>query len=86
MYQLKSKSKNSKAIFLASGGRDDSVRCLPEQRLSVAFLQRKTRLKTNKILVKPSFNKSEWVTDWSDLMISCFTSYIPFTLNVYVCM
>ena len=25
-------------------------------------------------LVKPSFNKSEWVTDWSDLMISCFTS------------
>ena len=30
------------------------------------------------------FNKSEWVTDWSDLMISCFTSYITFTLNVYV--
>ena len=41
-------------------------------------------LKTNKVLVKPSFNKSERVTDWSDLMISCFTSYIPFTLNVYV--
>ena len=41
-------------------------------------------LKTNKVLVKPSFNMSEWVTDWSDLMISCFTSYIPFTLNVYV--
>ena len=41
-------------------------------------------LKTNKVLVKSSFNKSEKVTDWSDLMISCFTSYIPFTLNVYV--
>ena len=41
-------------------------------------------LKTNKVLVKPSFNKSERVTDWSDLMISCFTSYIPFILNVYV--
>ena len=58
--------------------------CLPEQGLSVDFIQRKTNLKTNKVLVKPSFNKSEWVTDWSDLIISCFTSYIPFTLNVYV--
>ena len=41
-------------------------------------------LKTNKVLVKPSFNKSERVTYWSDLIISCFTSYISFTLNVYV--
>ena len=41
-------------------------------------------LKTTKAPVKPFFNKSERVTDWSDLMISCFTSYIPFTLNVYV--
>ena len=41
-------------------------------------------LKATKVLVKPFFNKSERVTDWSDLMISCFTSYIPFTLNVYV--
>ena len=60
------------------------MQCLPEQGLSVDFIQSKTNLKTNKVLVKPSFNKSEWVTDWSDLMISCFTSYIPFTLNVYV--
>ena len=60
------------------------MRCLPEQRLSVDFIQRKTNLKTNEVLVKPSLNKSERVTDWSDLMISCFTSYIPFTLNVYV--
>ena len=60
------------------------MRCLPGQGLSVDFIQRKTNLKTNKVLVKPSFNKREWVTDWSDLMISCFTSYIPFTLNVYV--
>ena len=59
------------------------MRYLPEQGLSVDFIQRKTNLKTNKVLVKPSFNKSEWVTDWSDL-ISCFTSYIPFTLNVCV--
>ena len=60
------------------------MRCLPEQGFSVDFIQRKTNLKTNKVLVKPSFNKSEWVTDWSDLMISCFASYIPFTLNVYL--
>ena len=60
------------------------MRCLPEQALSVDFLQSKTNLRSNKVLVKPSFNKSECVTDWSDLMISCFTSYIPFTLNVYV--
>ena len=58
------------------------MRCLPEQGLSDDFVQ-KTNLKTNKVLVKHSFNKSEWVTDWSDLMISCFTSYIPFTLNEY---
>ena len=60
------------------------MRCLPERGLSVDFIQRKTNLKTNRVLVKPSFNKGEWVTDRSDLMISCFTNYIPFTLNVYV--
>ena len=63
------------------------MRCLPEQGLSVDFIQRKTNLKTNKVLVKPSFNKSQWVKDWSDLMISCFISYpfkLPFTLDVYV--
>ena len=65
-------------------GSDDSARCLSEQGLSVDFIQRKTNLKTNKVLVKPSFNKREWLTDCLDLMISCFTSYIPFTLNVYV--
>ena len=54
------------------------------QGLSVDFIQRQTNLKTNKVLVKHSYEKSECVTDWSDLMISCFTSYIPFTLNVYV--
>ena len=54
------------------------------QGLSVDFIQRKTNLKTNQVLVKPSFNKSEWLTDRSDWMISCFTSHIPFTLNVYV--
>ena len=64
--------------------RDDSAQRFPEQGLSVDFIQRKTNLKTHKVLIKPSFNKSEWGTDWSDLMISCFTSYIPFTLNVYV--
>ena len=52
VYQLKIKSKNIKAIFPASGGRDDSARCLPEQGLSVDFIQRKTNLKTNKVLVK----------------------------------
>ena len=57
------------------------MRYLPEQGLSVHFIQSKTNIKSNKVLVKPSFNKSEWVTDWSNLMISCFTSHIPFTLN-----
>ena len=42
--------------------------------LSVDFIQRKLNLKTNKVLVKPSYNKNEWVTDWSNLIISCFTS------------
>ena len=94
LYQLKIKSKNIKAICPASGGRaemiiwwqgrDDSAPCLPEQGLSVDFIHRKTNLKTNKVLIKPSFNKGEWVTNWSDLMINCFTNYIPFTLNVYV--
>ena len=55
-------------------GRGDSALCLPEQGLSVDFIQRKPNLEINKVLVKPSFNKSEWVTDWSYLMISCFTS------------
>ena len=58
--------------------------CLAEQGLSVDFIQRKTNIKTNKVLVKPSFNKSKRVTDWSNLMISRFTSHIPFTINAYV--
>ena len=51
--------------------------------LLILFRERQI-LKTTKVLVKPLFNKGERATDWSDLMISCFTSYIPFTLNVYV--
>ena len=45
------------------------MRCLPEQGHSVDFIQKKINFKTNKVLVKPSFNKSEWVADWSDLTI-----------------
>ena len=82
VYQLKIKYKNIKALFPASGSRAEMIVLGVFQ--SRGFLLRKTNLKTNKVLVKPSFNKSEWVTDWSDLMISCFTSYIPFTLNIYV--
>ena len=48
------------------------------------FYRERQILKTTKVLVKPLFSKSERITDWSDLMISCFTSYISFTLNVYV--
>ena len=86
VYQLKIKSKNIKAIFPASGGRAEIIVLGVFQcRDFLLILYRKRQiLKTNKVLVKPSFNKSEWATDWSDLMISCFTSYIPFTLNVYV--
>ena len=60
VYQLKLKVKISRNIScIWWQGRDDSARCLPEQGLSVDFIQRKTNLKTNKVLVKPSFNKSE---------------------------
>ena len=30
-----------------------------------------------KILVKPSFNKSEWVTDWSNLMLAVLQLVYP---------
>ena len=42
----------------------DSAGCLPDQRLSVDFTCW-IGLKTRKVLVEPSFNKNEWVTDWS---------------------
>ena len=51
--------------------------CLPKQGLSVDFTQRRTNLKTNKVLVKPSFSKSEWVTDWSNLMITFLQVIYP---------
>ena len=60
------------------------ARYLTEQGLSVDFTQRSTDLKTSKVLVKPSFNKSKWVTDWTNLIFSCFTSYLPLALNAYV--
>ena len=47
----------------------DGARCLPGLGLSVDFTQRRTNLKTDKVLAKPSFSKSEWVTDWLNLMI-----------------
>ena len=47
------------------------------QGLSVDFIQRQTNLKTNKVLVKHSYEKSECVTDWSDLMISCLQVIYP---------
>ena len=34
------------------------------------IIQRKTNLKANEVLVKPSFNKREWITNWSDLIIT----------------
>ena len=86
VYQIKIKSNNIKVIFPASGGRAEMVVCGFFQSrgfLLILYRERQT-LKTNKVLVKPPFNKSERVTDWSDLMISCFTSYIPFTLDVFV--
>ena len=86
IYQLKIKRKYIKAIFSASGGRTEMIVRSTFQSSGFLFILYRERqnLKTNKDLVKPSFYKSEWVTNWSDLMISCFTSYIPFTLNVYV--
>ena len=55
----------------------DGATCLPEQGLSVDFTQRMTNLKTNKVLVKPSFSKSEWVTEWSNLMITVLQVIYP---------
>ena len=41
-----------------------SAGCLPEKGLSVDFTQRRKSHKTSKVLIEPSFNKGEWVTDW----------------------
>ena len=54
-----------------------SVRCLSEWGLSVDFTPRRPNLKTSKVLVKPSFNKNEWVANWSNLMISCLQAINP---------
>ena len=79
VYQFKIKSNNIKAIFPASGGRAEMIvrGAFQSMGLSVDFIQRKLNLKTNKVLVKPSFNKSEWVTDWSVLIISCLQVKYP---------
>ena len=45
--------------------------------LSVDSIQRKTNLKTDQVLVKPSFNKREWITGWSDLMITVLQVIYP---------
>ena len=74
---IKSKKYQSNISCIWWQGRDDSALCLPEHGLSVDFIQRKTNLKTNKVLVKPSFNKGEWITDWSDLMITVLQVIYP---------
>ena len=51
--------------------------CLPGLGLSADFTQRRTHLKTNKVLAKPSFSKSEWETDWSNLMITVLQVIYP---------
>ena len=60
-------------------GREDGAGCLPEQGLSVDFTQRRKNLKTtcNKDLVKPYFSQREWVTDWSNLMITVLQVIYP---------
>ena len=55
--------------------------CLPEQGHSVDLAQRRTNLETNIVLVKPSISMSEWVTDWSNLMITVLQVLY---LNAYV--
>ena len=63
VYQLKIKNKNIKAIFPASDGRAEMVvRGVFQSRGFLLILYRERKiLKTNKVLVKPSFNKSERV-------------------------
>ena len=46
-----------------------------EHRSSVYFIQRRTKLKTDEVLVKPTFKQSERVTDWSSLTMRCLTSH-----------
>ena len=55
--------------------------CLPGLGLSVNFTQRRTNLETYIFLVKPSISMSEWVTDWSNLMITVLQVIY---LNAYV--
>ena len=41
------------------------------------IIQKKTNLKANEVLVKPSFNKREWITNWSDLIITVLQVIYP---------
>ena len=65
---MKIKSNNIEVIFPASDDRTEMiVRGFFQSRGFLLILYRDRQiLKTNKVLVKPSFNKSERVTDWSD--------------------
>ena len=65
---MKIKSNNIKVICPASDDRTEMiVRGFIQSRGFLLILYRERQiLKTNKVLVKPSFNKSERVTDWSD--------------------
>ena len=77
---------NSKAIFPASGGRAERI--VLDVFQSRGFLLNLPRegpiLKLVKFWLSLRFTRANGLTDWSNLIIICFTSYIPFTLNAYV--
>ena len=50
----------------------DSAECLPEQGLSVYFIQRMAKLRTAEVLIKPTFKQSKWVADRSNLTMSYY--------------
>ena len=50
----------------------DSAECLPEQGISVYFIQRMAKLKTAEVLIKPTFKQSKWVTYWLNLTMSYY--------------
>ena len=53
------KQSNISCIYIWWQGREDGAGCFPGTGLSVDFTQRRTNLKANKVLVKPSSSKSK---------------------------
>ena len=52
-----------------------TAECLLEQGLSVRFTKIMATLKTVEVLVNATFTQRKWVAYWSNMTMSCLTSY-----------